>query len=164
MSHLWTPWRSKYIQEHKESGGCVFCAAGASSDDKSSLVVFRGEHNFIILNRYPYTTGHLMVAPYAHVSRLNQSSPAATQEMMEFLRQGEEILQRTYRCNGLNLGMNLGEAAGAGIEEHIHMHLLPRWYGDANFMTVVGHTRVLPELLEDTYAKLAGKFALPRMQ
>jgi ATP adenylyltransferase len=163
MSHLWTPWRSKYIQEHKASNGCIFCAAAAGENDKEALVLFRGEHNFIILNRYPYTSGHLMIAPYAHVSRLNQISPAVTQEMMELLRQGEDILQQTYRCNGLNLGMNLGEAAGAGIEEHIHMHLLPRWYGDANFMSVIGDTRVLPELLEDTYAKLAGKFALPRM-
>jgi ATP adenylyltransferase len=163
MSHLWTPWRSKYIQEHKASNGCIFCAAAAGENDKEALVLFRGEHNFIILNRYPYTSGHLMIAPYAHVSRLNQIFPAVTQEMMELLRQGEDILQQTYRCNGLNLGMNLGEAAGAGIEEHIHMHLLPRWYGDANFMSVIGDTRVLPELLEDTYAKLAGKFALPRM-
>jgi ATP adenylyltransferase len=163
MSHLWTPWRSKYIQEHKASSGCIFCAAAAGEDDKEALVLFRGERNFIILNRYPYTSGHLMIAPYAHVSRLNQISPEVTQEIMELLRQGEDILQQTYRCNGLNLGMNLGEAAGAGIEEHIHMHLLPRWYGDANFMSVIGDTRVLPEVLEDTYAKLAGKFALPRM-
>jgi ATP adenylyltransferase len=164
MNQLWTPWRSKYIQENKEPGTCIFCAAASdSAEDKKNLVLFRGEHTFIILNRYPYSTGHLMIAPYAHVSRLNQSSPAATQEMMELLRQGEEILQQSYRCNGLNLGMNLGEAAGAGIEEHIHMHLLPRWYGDANFMTVVGHTRVLPEVLEDTYSKLEGKFTASRM-
>lgn len=164
MNQLWTPWRSKYIQENREPGACIFCTAGAEkTEDKKNLVLFRGEHSFIILNRYPYSTGHLMIAPYAHVSRLNESSAATTKEMMELLRQGEEILQQTYRCNGLNLGMNLGEAAGAGIEEHIHMHLLPRWYGDANFMTVIGHTRVLPELLEDTYSKLEGKFTAPQM-
>lgn len=163
MTHLWTPWRSKYIQEKKEPGQCVFCVAAASSNDRENLIVFRGEHNFVILNRYPYSTGHVMIAPYAHVSRLNQIEVAATAEMMELLRQGEEILQASYHCNGLNLGMNLGEAAGAGIEEHIHMHLLPRWYGDANFMTVVGNTRVLPELLDDTFAKLSGKFTRRRV-
>ena len=163
MTHLWTPWRSKYIQEKREPGTCVFCAAAAGPDDRNSLVVFRGEHNFVLLNRYPYTTGHVMIAPYAHVSRLNHVSSEVTAEMMDLLRQGEGILQETYRCSGLNLGMNLGEAAGAGIEEHIHMHLLPRWYGDANFTTVIADTRVLPEALEDTYDKLNGKFSLPRV-
>lgn len=163
MTHLWTPWRSKYIQEKRGPGGCVFCAAGSGSNDRESLVLFRGVHNFVILNRYPYTTGHIMIAPYAHVSRLNQVAAEVTAEVMDLLRQGEQILQGTYRCNGLNLGMNLGEAAGAGIEEHIHMHLLPRWYGDANFMTTVADARVLPEALEDTYDKLNGKFQLPRM-
>jgi ATP adenylyltransferase len=163
MTHLWTPWRSKYIQSKKEPGQCVFCAAAASSDDRENLIIFRGEHTFVILNRYPYSSGHVMIAPYAHVSRLNGVEPAVTHEMMSLLRQGEEILQASYNCNGLNLGMNLGEAAGAGIEEHIHMHLLPRWYGDANFMTVVGETRVHPELLEDTFAKLSGKFSAGRM-
>ncbi len=163
MTHLWTPWRSKYIQEKKDPGQCVFCTAANGTDDRENLIVFRGEHNFVILNRYPYSTGHLMIAPYAHVSRLNQVDSAVTRETMELLRQGEEILEEVYHCRGLNIGMNLGEAAGAGIEEHIHMHQLPRWYGDANFMTVVGHTRVLPELLEDTYSKLKGKFTSSRM-
>lgn len=163
MTHLWTPWRSKYIQGKKEPGHCIFCAAAGGSDDKENLVVFRGRQNFIILNRYPYSTGHILIAPYSHAARLNQVAPAVLEEMMALLRQGEEILQETYRCSGLNLGMNLGEAGGAGIEEHIHMHLLPRWYGDANFMTVVGETRVLPELLEDTYVRLAGKFTPSRM-
>lgn len=107
-----------------------------------------------MLNRYPYTSGHLMIAPYAHVSRLSQASEAASEEMMRLTRLAEAALERVYHPGGLNLGMNLGEAAGAGIEEHIHMHVLPRWSGDGNFMSTIAETRVLPESLADTYAKL----------
>lgn len=159
MTHLWTPWRSKYITGKKDKMRCVFCEAVASSDDEQVLIVHRGQHTFIILNRYPYTSGHVMIAPYEHASRLNQISAEAAQEMMKFVRRTETVLEQIYKPHGLNLGMNLGEAAGAGIEQHIHMHVLPRWNGDANFMTSVGHTRVMPELLEETYAKLHGAFA-----
>lgn len=124
-------------------------------------MVHRAQHSFVILNRYPYTSGHVMVAPYEHVSRLGQVADEVTAEMMRLARQTEAILERIYRPNGLNLGMNLGEAAGAGIEQHIHMHVLPRWTGDANFMTTIGHTRILPELLEDTYRKLLPEFSSP---
>ena len=161
MNHLWTPWRSKYINESKDKGQCIFCEAARGSDDAKTFVVYRGASTFVILNRYPYTSGHLMIAPYLHASRLRQCDPATTQEMMELVRQAESILEEVYRPGGINLGMNLGEAAGAGIEQHIHMHVLPRWSGDANFMTSVASTRILPELLEDTYAKLAGKFSNP---
>ena len=162
MDRLWSPWRYKYVSGNPPPDSCIFCEH-ARGEDRAGFIVDRGEHNFVLLNLYPYTNGHLMIAPYAHVSRLSGVEPAVTQEMMSLLRQGEEILQASYNCGGLNLGMNLGEAAGAGIEEHIHMHLLPRWYGDANFMTVVGDTRVHPELLEDTFAKLNGKFSAGRM-
>ena len=158
MKHLWTPWRSKYMTEKKDASRCIFCDAAAGSEDSESLVVYRGEFTFVILNRYPYTSGHLMIAPYAHVCRLTQASEAATGEMMRLVRRAEAVLQRVYNPHGLNLGMNLGEAAGAGIEQHIHMHVLPRWNGDANFMTSIGHTRVIPETLEQTYAKLHGAF------
>ncbi len=161
MNHLWTPWRSKYIQEKKDKGRCIFCEAAASSEDRENLVVFRGRFCFVMLNRYPYTNGHVMIAPYEHVSRLNQSSEPATEEMMQLVRRGEEILEQVYRPAGLNVGMNLGEAAGAGIEQHIHMHLLPRWNGDANFMTSIAETRILPELLDDTYSKLVERFNGP---
>jgi ATP adenylyltransferase len=158
MTHLWTPWRSKYMHEKKEKSGCLFCDAGSGSADAETLVVYRGQLNFAILNRYPYTSGHLMIAPYAHVSRLMQADDATSEEMMRMARRAENILQLVYRPDGLNLGMNLGEAAGAGIEQHIHLHVLPRWNGDANFMTSIAHARVMPELLEDTYAKLKRAF------
>ena len=159
MTHLWTPWRSKYMTERKDKRSCIFCDAVASDEDERTLLVHRGEHTFVILNRYPYTSGHLMVAPYSHVSRLTHISEAAANEMMHFVRQAETVLQVIYRPQGLNLGMNLGEAAGAGIEQHIHMHVLPRWSGDANFMTSIGDTRIIPEALEDTYSKLRGAFS-----
>ncbi len=154
MNHLWTPWRSTYMQRKERQTECIFCAAAESSADEENLVVYRGELSFVILNRYPYTSGHVMIAPYVHVSRLAQTNDATTAEMMRLTRRTEEILERVYRPDGLNLGMNLGEAAGAGIEQHIHMHVLPRWKGDANFMTSVGETRVIPEVLQDTYVKL----------
>lgn len=159
MKHLWTPWRSTYMQSKKDKEGCVFCDAAASNDDEQSLVVYRGELNFVILNRYPYTSGHIMIAPYVHVSRLTQTSDEGSQEMIRLARKAEEAIERVYRPGGLNVGMNLGEAAGAGIEQHIHMHVLPRWMGDANFMTSVSDTRVIPESLNDTYAKMKKAFS-----
>ena len=158
MEHLWTPWRSTYMHERKKMDGCLFCEAAASSRDEENLVVHRAELNFVILNRYPYTSGHIMIAPYAHVSRLAHTSEAAADEMMQLTRRAEQILEGAYHPDGLNLGMNLGEAAGAGIEHHIHMHVLPRWKGDANFMTSVGDTRIIPEALSETYAKLRAGF------
>lgn len=138
---------------------CIFCAAAADSDDQTNLVVFRAPRSFVILNRYPYTSGHLMIAPYQHVSRLNAADVETTLEMMSLARRAEQYIEETYLPDGLNLGMNLGEAAGAGIEQHIHMHVLPRWKGDANFMTTVGETRIVPESLDETYAKLTQKFS-----
>ena len=154
MEYLWTPWRSTYMKEKKDKTKCIFCEATAGVEDAENLVVHRGQFCFVILNRYPYTSGHLMVAPYRHVSRLTAVDEATTAEMMQLVREAETVLQETYSPDGLNLGMNLGEAAGAGIEQHIHMHVLPRWKGDANFMTSVGATRIIPEALEDTYRKV----------
>jgi ATP adenylyltransferase len=158
MDHLWTPWRSTYIQADKTQTGCIFCLAAASSDDEQTLVVHRAEFNFIILNRYPYTSGHLMIAPYQHAQRLQGLNVNSTTEMMRLARMAEAVIESVYRPHGLNLGLNLGEAAGAGIEQHLHLHALPRWKGDANFMTSVGNTRVVPELLEQTYVKLKTGF------
>ncbi|MGA8027513.1 MAG: HIT domain-containing protein [Bryobacteraceae bacterium] len=158
MTHLWTPWRSTYMQAKKDKSRCIFCDAAKSDADEQSLVLYRGALNFVLLNRYPYTSGHLMIAPYEHVSRLSQVTEATTEEIMRLTRRVEGILEEVYHPDGLNFGMNLGEAAGAGIEQHIHMHVLPRWKGDANFMTTVGGTRVIPEALEETYAKLKDKF------
>jgi ATP adenylyltransferase len=162
MNHLWAPWRAAYVSEKGDPNRCIFCEAVASSDDAANLVVYRGRLSFVILNRFPYTSGHLMIAPFAHVSRLQQADEETAAEIMRLSRFAERVIEEVYRPDGLNLGMNLGEAAGAGIQQHIHMHLLPRWKGDANFMTSVANTRVLSEALEDTYAKLRHGFASAR--
>ena len=158
MHHLWAPWRATYVSEKSNPNRCIFCEAAASGDDEANLVVYRGRLSFVILNRFPYTSGHLMIAPYAHVSRLRQTEEETAAEIMQLSRSGERVIEQTYKPDGLNLGMNLGEAAGAGIQQHIHMHLLPRWKGDANFMTSVADTRVVSEALEESYAKLKRGF------
>lgn len=161
MDYLWTPWRYSYITTADTSGeapSCIFCELLRSGDDQNSLIVHRGEYNFVILNAFPYTSGHSMIVPYEHLDRLHKLSPAAADEMMTLSQQLEVALIDLYRPDGVNLGMNVGKAAGAGIAGHIHMHVLPRWVADANFMTVIGETRVLPELLETTYQRLKAKF------
>jgi ATP adenylyltransferase len=158
MDHLWTPWRSTYVTNKTPSGQCIFCVALADDNDGEHLLLHRAKHNFIILNRFPYSSGHLMIAPNVHESRLNRIDKDAADEMMHLARASESILEDVYRPDGINLGMNLGEAAGAGIAGHIHLHVLPRWVGDASFMTVVASTRVMPESLEDSYAKLKDRF------
>jgi ATP adenylyltransferase len=160
MEHLWTPWRSNYVSKTSRPGECIFCAALAGNNDEESLLLYRARYNFVILNRFPYSSGHLMIAPNVHVSRLTAIDDEASQEMMVLAREAETILQTSYQPHGINLGMNMGEAAGAGIAAHIHLHMLPRWNGDANFMTTVANTRVIPESLEDTYRKLRGKFGV----
>ncbi|MGI8959328.1 MAG: HIT family protein [Bryobacteraceae bacterium] len=147
------------MQAGTDKQRCIFCEAANSRDDEINLVVYRGAVCFVMLNRYPYTSGHLMIAPNEHVSRLTATAESTTEEMMRLARHAEQILEAVYHPDGLNLGMNLGEAAGAGIEQHIHLHVLPRWKGDANFMSTVGNTRIIPETLEDTYVKLKSKFA-----
>ena len=154
LDYLWSPWRYKYIAAGGKEEGCVFCAAVAANDDARTHIIFRGEKNFIILNRYPYTTGHVMIVPYAHVGDLQAADPAALAEMMQLAQKMEAALEATYHPQGYNLGMNVGRAAGAGVEGHIHLHVLPRWSGDSNFMTTVAETRVEPEDLETTYEKL----------
>jgi ATP adenylyltransferase len=132
----------------------VFCRVASESDDARNYVVLRAERSFILLNRYPYTTGHLMIAPYAHVATLEEAEAATLEEMMRMAQRVEKALRAVYRPSGLNLGFNIGESAGAGIAGHIHMHALPRWAGDTSFITTIGETRVLPEALETTYEKL----------
>ena len=154
MDYLWTPWRYRYIADATKDKGCIFCEAVAANDDAKTLIAFRGKTCFIILNRYPYTSGHVMIVPYAHVADLMTADPEALSEMMVLAPRVEKALQTTYRPDGFNMGMNLGRAAGAGVTGHLHMHVLPRWSGDTNFMTVVGETRVEPEDLATTYEKL----------
>jgi ATP adenylyltransferase len=159
MKYLWTPWRSVYMKEKKDKIGCIFCDAAANPvADEQNLVVFRGASSMVMLNRYPYTSGHLMIAPFVHVARLSGLTDAAAIEIMQLTRRAEQVLERVYHPDGLNLGMNLGEAAGAGFDQHIHMHVLPRWTGDTNFMSSIADARIIPEVLEDTYNKLRGGF------
>src|SRR5712692_7070108 len=156
VEHLWTPWRYQYISNvDKVDTGCVFCTALQKNNDQGMYIVHRGRTSFVILNRYPYNTGHLMVVPYRHIPLLSDASPEEIHEIMELTQHSQRVLGAVYRPQGFNLGMNLGRSAGAGIVDHIHMHLLPRWNGDTNFITVVGETRVLPEDLDITYQKLA---------
>ena len=161
MDYLWTPWRYVYVSGVDKAQGCIFCQLLNLGDDEKALIVHRGEFNVVILNAYPYTSGHAMVVPYEHVDRLGALSVAAADEMMGLTRRLETAMTDLYHPDGLNLGMNIGKAAGAGITGHIHMHVLPRWVADANFMTTVGETRVLPEDLEVTYARLRERFAAP---
>lgn len=157
MDRLWSPWRYKYVSRTVASEGCVFCNKPSESDEEG-LILFRGRHNFVILNLFPYTSGHLMVVPYEHTAALETLNPETATEMMALAQRAVSCLKKVYRPEGLNLGMNLGECAGAGIAEHLHMHVLPRWQGDANFMTTVGETRVMPEDLSDTWRRLSAAF------
>jgi ATP adenylyltransferase len=154
MDYLWTPWRYKYVATADRGDGCIFCEAPAAGDDERMLIVHRARHNFIILNRYPYTSGHVMIVPYAHQGTLPELEPATGAEMMALAQLLERAMEVLYRPQGYNIGMNIGKAAGAGIAGHLHMHVLPRWTGDTNFMTAVGETRVQPEELSVTYERL----------
>ena len=157
MDRLWSPWRYRYVSK-QGLGECIFCVKIAENDDKKNYIIHRAEKNFVLLNLYPYTSGHLMVAPYRHVPTLAESDPAALEEMMLLAQRAETALEKAYHPKGFNMGLNIGESAGAGIAGHIHMHVLPRWPGDANFMTTIGETRVMPEDLDTTYEKLKEAF------
>jgi ATP adenylyltransferase len=154
MDYLWTPWRYHYITNVDKAEGCIFCQKAAETDDVSALIAHRAQHCFVILNAFPYTSGHVMVVPYEHTDQLQKLSSEAATEMMHLSQRLEGVLRSLYHPDGINLGMNIGKAAGAGIAGHIHMHILPRWVADANFMTVVGETRILPEALEETYRRI----------
>jgi ATP adenylyltransferase len=159
MDYLWTPWRYAYVSTTEKSSGCVFCDAAKEQDDPKARIVHRGKHCFVILNAYPYTPGHVMIVPYAHLDELQKLPAEAAGEMIALSQRMETVLRALYRPDGINLGMNIGKAAGAGIAGHIHMHVLPRWVADSNFVSVVGETRVLPETLEDTWAKIRAKIS-----
>ena len=155
MEHLWSPWRYQYVTTADQATECIFCAMPAENRDAENYIVFRGRRNFVNLNRFPYTSGHLMVVPYEHVPTLEDVAEDTVLEMILLARQAEGHLRANYQPDGLNMGINVGKAAGAGVAGHIHMHVLPRWVADANFMTSVGETRVLPEDLTVTYEKLS---------
>ncbi len=166
MDRLWTPWRYQYIKDAgaDESTGdaapaCIFCALrDDAANDARNYIIHRARFNFIVLNLYPYTNGHLLIIPHEHAADLDAVSKEATDEIMDLAKQAHGILRAAYRPHGFNLGMNLGLAAGAGVAAHLHLHVLPRWTGDANFMTTTGETRVLPEDMKTTYEKLRGQF------
>jgi ATP adenylyltransferase len=156
MDYLWTPWRYRYIAQAKNITGCVFCHAVAANQDEETLIVFRGIKNFIIVNRYPYTSGHVMIVPYAHTADFAGLDAETTTEMIALAQRVQAALNGVYHPEGFNLGMNLGRSAGAGIADHLHLHVLPRWNGDTNFMTTVSETRLEPEELSVTYSRLSG--------
>jgi ATP adenylyltransferase len=158
MDHLWSPWRLDYVTGDKKDTGCVFCDAPRSPEHES-LVLHAGATAYVVLNKYPYNNGHLMVVPYRHVATLNALDPGELHEIADLAQRAEAALLQAYNPHGINVGINLGKPAGAGILEHIHVHAVPRWNGDTNFMTVVGDTRVLPEDLQSTAGRLRPVFA-----
>lgn len=148
----------EYIENHDKEDGCVFCNAQTMQDGADNLIAFRGERAYVILNRYPYTSGHVMVNPFEHKSLLDELDIATRAEMMELTSQCTNVLRDIYKPQGFNIGVNMGEAAGAGVLGHVHIHIVPRWKGDTNFMSAVGQTRVLPEALEATYERVKNEF------
>lgn len=158
MDILWAPWRRKYVTAGAKEPGCVLCRALEQADRPESLVVHVGERDFVVMNLYPYNPGHLMIAPRRHVATLNEATPEELSEMMALSRRLEEVFREVYKPDGINLGMNLGRPAGAGVADHIHLHVVPRWSGDTNFMSVLAGTRVIPEDPREACARLRTHF------
>ena len=156
MDYLWTPWRYAYVTGARKPAGCIFCEAPKLPDAEAGIV-YRGSSSYVILNAFPYTSGHVMIVPYQHADELQKLDPPTAHEVMDISQRMEKVLRQVYRPDGINLGMNIGQAAGAGVADHIHVHLLPRWSADTNFMTTTAETRVLPEALETTYQRLREK-------
>ena len=159
VDHIFTPWRYAYIVSTDRAPSCIFCDRAPAPDtnleaDERNLVLYRGQHCFVIVNTFPYTSGHVMIVPYQHIDRLDILSREAAAEMMALAQRLESVLRELYSPDGINLGMNIGKAAGAGVAGHIHMHILPRWVADANFMSVIAETRVLPESIEETARRI----------
>lgn len=161
MDRLWTPWRFNYITHAGQEGSCAFCDILAQASDAENLVLFRGGRVFVILNLFPYTSGHMLIVANRHIPFLSDASTEELHDFIELSRRCENALHREYRPDGYNMGFNLGRAAGAGVAHHLHMHVLPRWVGDSNFVSVVAETRILPEELPDTYRRLLPYFKEP---
>ncbi|NIQ08914.1 MAG: HIT domain-containing protein [Gammaproteobacteria bacterium] len=157
MKYMWAPWRIEYIQMEKPKG-CILCEKPRENKDALNYILYRGKKNFVIMNTYPYNPGHLMVAPYRHVGNLEELADEELHEHFEIVRRGVKLLKQAFNPGGFNLGINIGAIAGAGIIDHFHTHIVPRWSGDTNFMPVIAEARVLPEALAETYEKLKGKF------
>ncbi len=157
QKYLYSPWRLDYILSEKEKG-CIFCIKPEANEDDKHFIVYRSEFCFVILNIYPYNNGHIMVVPYRHVSQLSDLNDDERNDLFAVVQKAEKVLNENYKPQGINIGMNLGKAAGAGIEEHIHVHLVPRWDGDNNFMSTIGGYRVIPESFERAYLQLKEQF------
>ncbi len=158
FNKLWAPWRIEYITNPKEEG-CFLCNYPKEQNDVDRLILYRGKYSFVIMNFYPYNNGHLMIAPYQHTSEISDLDTDTRIEIFGLLDKSVAILRETINAEGFNIGLNLGAVAGAGIKDHLHWHIVPRWQGDTNFMPVLGHTKVLSEGLKETYMKLRKKFA-----
>ena len=157
MEQIWAPWRIKYIRMEKP-GGCILCDKPGENNDVLNYILYHGDKNFVIMNSYPYNPGHLMIAPYRHVADLEELADAERNEHFAIVSRSVRILKQAFKPSGFNIGINIGKVAGAGIDDHVHTHIVPRWQGDANFMTVISNVRVVPEALAETYEKLKGKF------
>ena len=157
MKPIWAPWRMEYIQL-KKPAGCILCEKPKENKDNANYILYRGKKNFVILNNYPYNPGHLMIAPYRHVASVEELTKEELHEHFEIVSRCTKILRQVFNPGGFNLGINIGKVAGAGIEDHVHTHIVPRWPGDTNFMPVIGDTRVIPDALAETYKKLKGNF------
>jgi ATP adenylyltransferase len=159
MKTIFAPWRIKFIEDLRQrKGGCVFCELALPGDDRSRLVLHRGKNSYVMMNRYPYTCGHLLIIPYKHASSLDELGREEYAEMMYLCARSMGVISPIMNTDGFNCGFNFGRAAGAGIADHLHMHVVPRWCGDSNFLPVLGETRSIPEYLEDTYGRLEGEF------
>lgn len=160
MDRLWAPWRMKYIKEgiDKPESGCILCTKPGESDDRSNLILYRGKTAYVICNKFPYNNGHLMVVPYAHTRSLDDVGDECGLELWKLTALCRRVLSDAFSPDGFNIGINLGRVAGAGIDTHLHVHVVPRWNGDSNFMPVVGETKVISQGLEETYAELKGRF------
>lgn len=158
MKYITAPWRAEYVRKAFKMTECIFCRAVHMTNDREALILYRGKHNFIILNRYPYTPGHLMIAPYTHIDSIEMADKIVTDEMTDLLKSSLKILKELYHPHGFNTGMNIGRSAGAGVADHYHLHVIPRWTGDSNFMPLVGKTRVVIEGVDSSYEKLVPFF------
>lgn len=157
MKHIWAPWRITYVRSEKPEG-CILCDKPKQNKDAENYILYRGKLNFIMLNAYPYNPGHLMVVPYRHLASLTKLTEEERNEHIALISRGIEVLQEAFKPAGYNFGANLGKVAGAGIDDHFHSHIVPRWQGDTNVIPVLSDTRIIPQALQDTYGDLAGKF------
>jgi ATP adenylyltransferase len=159
MNYVATPWREAYVRTCHSERGCVLCRAQKTGDDRTAHILYRGRHAFVILNKFPYLPGHLLIAPYRHLASYERAPKAVSDEMADLAKMSLRVLRTRFRPHGFNLGMNLGQSAGAGVTGHFHLHIVPRWTGDANFMPIVGRTRIVIEDLDTTFDRLSPLFA-----